>query len=119
MAENLYQILRCIKNKNWCANFYLSKAEKFSFSCLKFILNGFSGDQRCRWQLLYFEVEGSSSVLDPILSLNNNYTHISKNSGVFITHNDQCRIVENSIHSVPNKPKSNKNITKLLLSKQF
>ena len=69
MAENLYQIPKCIKNKKWCANFHLSKAEKFSFSYSKFILNG-SGDQRFRWQLLYIEVEGSSSSLHPMLSIN-------------------------------------------------
>ena len=69
MAEDLYQIPKCVKNKKWCANFHLSKAEKFSFSYSKFILNG-SGNQRCRWQLLYVEVEGSSSLLRPMLSIN-------------------------------------------------
>ena len=69
MAENLYQIPKYVKSKNWCANFHLSKAEKFSFSCSKFILNG-SGDQRCRRQLLYIEVEGLSSLLCPMLSIN-------------------------------------------------
>ena len=69
MAENLYQIPKCVMNKKWCANFHLSKAEKFSFSFSKFMLNG-SGNQRCRRQLLYVEVEGLSSSLHPMLSIN-------------------------------------------------
>ena len=67
--------LNALRTKKWCANFHLSKAEKFSFSFSKFTLNS-SGDQRFRWQLLYIEVEGSSSLLHPMLRHKQATTHV-------------------------------------------